>query len=324
MKTYTQLTRDKRYQMFMLLTFGARHKDVAEVLGVHKSTISREFRRNCPDGRYNPYRAQRLTNERRAHRPIRRRFRANHWRCIQALLQRQWSPEQIAARLRWEKRFAISAKWIYEHVRRDRAGGGSLWRHLRRRRYRRFFDTRGHIPGRVDIRRRPAIVERRSRLGDWEGDTLLGTTESLGVLSLCERRSRYTLLAKLAPRSATQVKDKLCALLQAYPVRTITFDNGTEFSAHQAIAEQLNAGVYFARPKAPWQRGLNENTNGLLRQYLPKGASLNSVTERDLDHIMQRLNHRPRKALGFKTPYEVMYRTRTELTASLPAVALDR
>ena len=109
MKTYTQLTRDKRYQMFVLLTFGARYKDVAEVLGVHKSTISREFKRNCPDGRYNPYRAQRLTNERRTHRPIRRRFRALHWRCIQALLQRQWSPEQIAARLRWEKRFAIQA-----------------------------------------------------------------------------------------------------------------------------------------------------------------------------------------------------------------------
>jgi IS30 family transposase len=217
-----------------------------------------------------------------------------------------------------------SAKWIYEHVRRDRAAGGSLWRHLRRRRYRRFFDTRGHIPGRVDIRQRPAIVERRTRLGDWEGDTLLGTTESLGVLSLCERRSRYTLLAKLAPRTATQVKDKLCGLLKAYPVRTLTFDNGTEFSAHQTIAEQLSARVYFARAKAPWQRGLNENTNGLLRQYLPKGASLNSVSEHHLDDIMQRLNHRPRKALGFKTPYEVMYRTRTELTATLPAVALDR
>lgn len=236
-----------------------------------------------------------------------------HWEWVERLLREDWSPEQISLWLAKEGHLAISHEWIYQHILQDKAKGGTLFRHLRcqKRRKKRYgsYERRGQLRNRISIEARPAIVERRSRLGDWELDTIIGAGRRQALVSLSERKSRLTLIAKVPDKGAEGVKQAILTLLAplANHVHTLTSDNGKEFAHHEAIAQSLDASFYFAHPYAAWERGLNENTNGLIRQYFPKGFDFTTITQDDIQAAMDKLNNRPRKCLGMKTPNQVFF-----------------
>ena len=310
---YTQLTREQRYQIDALLKAGHNQTQIAAIITCHKSTVSRELRRNRGYKGYRPLQAQRLAQGRRfqSH-PA--RIAAYTWTQVELLLRQQWSPEQIAGRLRLEQQPTVSYEWIYHHIYRDKQSGGTLYRHLRsqkkqRKRYA-GYARQGQIPNRISIEQRPAIVASRGRLGDWEVDTIVGARHREGILSCTERLSKLTLLRKLKTKGALEVKHSCIELLApcADLVHTITVDNGKEFSDHRDIATVLQADIYFAHPYASWERGLNENTNGLIRQYFPKKSDFAKITNQDVQAIAAKLNNRPRKTLGFRTPNEVFFK----------------
>lgn len=232
-----------------------------------------------------------------------------------ALLREGWSPEQIEGRLAKEESLSISYETIYRFLKEEKDAGGSLFkllRHSRRKRRKRYGseDRRGRIRNQVSIDERPAIVDRRGRTGDWEIDTIVGHQGSGYVVSIVERRSGFTVLGKVTTKHAEGVSAKTIDLLKPWKqwVRTITADNGKEFADHAAISAGLQAAVYFAHPYHSWERGCNENANGLVRQYLPKRRSFRDLTDQECQMIMSRLNHRPRKRLGWETPAEVFTR----------------
>lgn len=308
---YHQLTQEQRYQIWGCLRMRMKRSEIAREVGVHRSTITRELRRN-ESGRwkYNPSRAIRMARERHE-RKIKYRIDKVTWARIESLLKMEWSPEQISERLKLEELMSVSHETIYRHIYRDKQEGGDLYVYLRRRHtYRKRihkYCSRKGWNSRRPISERPAIVETRSRLGDWEADTIIGREKKGGIISLVERRSRYCLLQKVTTKSAQTVAEAICSSLLPVKERvfTITSDNGIEFTRHQTIAKTLDADFFFADPYSSWQRGTNENTNGLLRQYFPKRSSLNSVSDADIVFVTDRLNNRPRKALAFRTPNEV-------------------
>ena len=307
--TYTQLTQEQRYQISALLKTAQSQTKVAEVIGVHRSTVCREIKRNRGKRGYRPQQAQRKAESRQQKAKI--RIQRDVWDLVEQKLRLDWSPEQISGRLK-KSGCAISHEWIYQYVYTDKRTGGNLWKHLRCQKKRRKRingrDRRGIIPNRVSIELRPGIVDERSRLGDWEGDTIIGAKHKGAVLTLVERKSGYTLLGALPKREASQVEAQAVRLLQTVPyLKTLTVDNGKEFSNHSRIAEQTGADVYFAHSYSSWERGTNENTNGLTRQYLPKKRRLDDVDELEFLFIGHRLNHRPRKRLDFLTPHEVFF-----------------
>ncbi|MGH7484848.1 MAG: IS30 family transposase [bacterium] len=322
MKRYTQLTREQRYQIYAYLKAGLNQSQIAAHLGVHKSTLSRERARNQGGRGYRPKQAQTRCETRRALSQG-SRIGAADWRRVERLIRREWSPMQIRDRLLDEGQRPISHEWIYQYLRRDQQAGGTLYRNLRcqRRRRKRYGrpERRGQLKNRVSIDARPAIVARRSRIGDWEGDTLIGHRHRGVLVSMVERKSGYTVLAALPRRTAQAFREATVKLLRPFQARvhTLTLDNGKEGAQHERIAQSLKAHVYFAHPYASWERGTNENTNGLIRQYFPKRRNLSTVTQPELDHAMHRLNHRPRERLGFKTPHEVFFHTKTLLTVAL-------
>ena len=220
----------------------------------------------------------------------------------------------MAARLELEGALQISHESIYRHIYADKRAGGDVWRHLRCqkprcKRYASGQERRGTIRNRVSIDERPEIVEQRVRVGDWEGDTVIGKNH-LGVLvTLAERKSRYVLAGQVRSKHADGVAAKVNSLLRPHKHKchTVTFDNGKEFAEHETIAAELKADIYFAHPYHSRERGLNENSNGLLRQYFPKGMDLTEVTEEQVQWALDRLNHRPRKVLEFRTPFEVFF-----------------
>lgn len=307
---YIQLTLEERYQIAMMYRWGFTQRFIATEVGRHLSTVSRELKRNSVADGYCARRAQRFALQRR--RTGCARLDSHVWNVVDTLLGMDWSPEQISLWLAQHWGLRISHEWIYQHVIRDKRRGGSLYLHLRFQRKRRqrygSYGRRCGIRNRVSIHLRPAVVETRSRLGDWEIDTVAGKRYSGVLVSLTERKSRYVLIAKLPDRRAAGVTAASLALLSPMPGRvyTITADNGTEFSGHQELASTLKAQVYFADPYAPWQRGTNENANGLLRQYFPKGSDFSSITQADLTLAMDRLNNRPRKCLAMQTPNQVL------------------
>lgn len=307
--TYKQLTQEQRYQIYALLKTAHSQSEIAEVIGVHRSTICRELKRNHGTRGYRPQQAHRMAVSRK--KKAIRRIGKGVWEQVEEKLRLELSPEQIAGRMRKEG-CTISHEWIYQYIYADKQAGGDLWKHLRcqkkRRRRINGRDRRGMIPDRVSIDLRPEIVEERSRLGDWEGDTIVGARHKGAVLTMVDRKSGYTLLGALSKREANQVEAQAAWLLRAMPhVKTLTVDNGKEFANHSEIAEQTGADVYFAHPYSSWERGTNENTNGLIRQYLPKKRCLDDLDQSELDFIMHRLNHRPRKRLDFLTPHEVFF-----------------
>lgn len=309
--SYRQLTQGQRYQIWACLRIGMKRSWIAKEVGVHRSTITRELRRN-ESGRwkYNPSRAARFARER--HRE-KRKYRIDKvtWARIESLLKMEWSPEQISERLKLEELMSVSHETIYRHIYRDKEEGGDLYVFLRRRhKYRKRihkYCSRNGWDTRRPISERPAVVELRERLGDWEADTIIGRERCGGIISLVERRSRYCLLQKVPTKSAQTVAEAVCH--QLLPVKdkvlTITSDNGIEFTRHQTIAKVLDADFFFADPYSSWQRGTNENTNGLVRQYFPKKTDFTGLSDSDISFVTNRLNNRPRKVLAFKTPNEV-------------------
>ena len=319
MSTYTQLTREQRYQIKALLDKEHNQSQISETIGVHKSTIQRELKRNRGQRGYRPNQADEKAKARRQGKS-KPRISSRMWAQVRAHLEEDWSPEQVSGRLKRSNIF-VSHERIYQYIYAEKRAGGSLWKHLRHpKKYRKRVggrDRRGKIPHRRSIEERPAIVEERSRVGDWEADLIVAKNGQGVALTLTERKSRFTLLQTLASKHAAPVKDATIELLKWDPrTKTITFDNGKEFAAHQEIAFALKVDCYFAHPYASWERGTNENTNGLIRQYLPKERNLIEVGREEQIQIMDKLNLRPRKCLDFKTPYEVFFNIENVALAS--------
>jgi IS30 family transposase len=322
MRCYTQLTQNQRYQIHAFKKAGFNQTQIAQEVGVHKSTICRELRRNRGLNGYRGLQAHRFAVARRRSRSN-NRITVDDWKLISVLIQLDWSPEQIAGRLRLEDGTSISHEWIYRFIYADKQIGGELYRHLRlKKRYRKRYgvnERRGRQYDRVSIDERPAIVDSRSRLGDWEGDTIVGSTGTAAIVSLVERKTSFTLIGKLSRKTAAETLDSITGMLEPFKsrVHTITCDNGKEFTYHKEMAASLGASVYFAHPYASWERGSNENTNGLIRQYFPRKCDFAAITNQQIRKVTERLNHRPRKKLGFKTPFEEFFKTDTLLTVAL-------
>lgn len=317
--SYTQLTREARYQIFALVKVGRTQTEIAMIIGCHKSTVSRELSRNRKESGYWPGHAQGLA-ERRSRQSHQARIAVKTWQTVEQLLGQDWSPQQITERLLLERQPSVSPERIYLYIYADQRRGGTLHQHLRsqkkqRRRYR-GYQRRGQIPNRVSIDERPAIVDQKKRIGDWEGDLIVGAQRKSALFTATERKSKLTLLCKLANKSAPELRDQSIALFTPFAKRvlTITLDNGKEFCEHEAIAKALGARIYFAHPYASWERGLNENTNGLLRQYFPKGSDLAQLPDAEVRRVGDLLNNRPRKTLGYRTPNEIFFKQRTVLT----------
>lgn len=311
--SYSHITREQRYEIDVLKRQGYSNARIAEIVGKNKSTIGRELRRNGREGRYGAATADKRAKQRRGD-ASRRAYRLTS-KLIglidEKLRGEQWSPEEISNRLRAEGHPTVSHETIYLHVWRDKHAGGDLHRHLRQQKQRRkrygSRDRRGIIANRIGIDERPAIVEERSRIGDWEIDTVIGAKHQGALVTSVERKSRYLVMAPVSSTKAQEVGDALVAIMRPHRARveTITADNGREFAQHEAIARRLAASVYFAHPYHSWERGTNENTNGLVRQYFPKNTNLLSVDAESVREVAAKLNNRPRKVLGWKSPREV-------------------
>jgi transposase, IS30 family len=316
---YTQLAQEQRYQIYALLKMGHNQTEIAAVIGTHKSTVNRELGRNKGQRGYRPKQAHHLALDRRNH--SRKRISDETWELIETKLRLDWSPEQVSGWLNRHHAIQVSHEWIYQYILADKQAGGNLYRHLRcqKKRRKRYgsYDRRGKLPNRMSIEERPAIVEERQRIGDWEVDTIIGKGHRQAIVTLTERKSRLGLLAKVDQRTADQVGDAVIELLQPVTDRlhTLTSDNGKEFADHERIAHDLQVDFFFAHPYAAWERGANENMNGLIRQYIPKTQNFALVTDMDLICIMNRLNHRPRKCLDFQSPFEVFFDQSVALTS---------
>jgi len=302
--SYTQLTQEQRYQISALLKTGCNQTEIAKTIEVHKSTISREVRRNQGQRGYRPKQAHAKAMQRR-NKAVPRISKAE-WKIIDNRLKEDWSPEQISNKLKQLYGIQVSHEWIYNHVREDKRQGGKLYTHLRRpKKYRKQAgngDQRGQIPNKTSIEERPEVVERRERIGDWEADTIIGKGHQGAIVTLVDRKSRFLRMGLVEKRTKDSVKETMVRLLSGYPVHTITCDNGKEFAAHEEVAKTLNAAVFFAHPYASWERGTNENTNGLIRQYVPKGTNFRELSNEDISFIENRLNFRPRKCIDFELP----------------------
>ena len=316
MRHYAQLTKEQRYQIYALLKTGQSQFTIAKMTGKSKSTISREVKRNRGKKGYRPRQAHQMALSRRD--KAIPRLSQEDWEMIEGLVCQDWSPEQIHTRLLDAQGIQVSHEWIYQHVLQDKRNGGNLFQHLRcrpalegspgKKRRKRYgkYDRRGCIPGRVSIEERPEVVNERDRLGDWEVDTIFGRKKQQAIVTATERKSRFTLLRKVNHKTSQEVGNALIELLRPYPVHTITCDNGKEFADHQRIVRELQAQIFFAHPYAAWERGTNENTNGLIRQYFQKGSDFSLISEQDISFAIHRLNQRPRKCLGFDSPSTVM------------------
>lgn len=319
MAKFTHLTPELRYAIELNSTSQVKlsQKELAERLGVSASTISRELKRNSK-GRHKVYEAktaQKMAELKCSRKPY--KITGELARYIKNKLSIGWSPEQIVGRLRLDGESLGLAKvcveTIYQYIYRLQKGGDNLYIHLRRKRKRRRKrlkkdDLRGKIKDKVMIDQRPQEVEDKSRIGDWEGDTIIGLEHQSAILTLVERVTKFTLIVKLESKTAKEVEQKIVEVMKTspLPIKTITFDNGTEFANHVNIAQKLDCQVYFAFPYHSWERGLNENTNGLIRQYIPKKTCFKNIENQQINDIQNTLNNRPRKLLGFLTPIETI------------------
>ena len=312
MNHYNQLTQEQRYHIYGLRKANNSQTSIADAVGVHKSTISRELRRNHGGRGYQPKQAHRLALDKKRHAKKHVKFTAELKELIAKKILLDWSPDQISGYLQKEGSVSVSHERIYQFLLADKKAGGSLYAHLRhsgKKRKKRYGskDRRGQIKNRVSIDERPKIVAKKQRIGDWEGDTIIGKQQQKAIVTLVDRASRMVRIGPVTTKHSDGVAEIITAILK--PMRqishTITLDNGKEFSAHEKVAKSLNLNIYFAHPYSSWERGLNENTNGLIRQYIKKGSSFEGVTTERIRFIEDRLNNRPRKILGYLTPNEV-------------------
>jgi transposase, IS30 family len=317
MKTkYHQLTHEERYSITALLRIGRTQAEIAGELGRSRSTISRELRRNVTrhDGHYRAAKAQQYSVARRRRERRGSWFSAEQMTEVETLLKKKWSPEQVSAVLKQQGVFTISHETIYRHVLKDKKAGGRLYTHMRimskrvRKRYN-GKDSRGVLSGKRHISERPIEAEKRLQIGHWEGDTVIGSDKHACVLTLVERRSGFAVIRKLTSRTAEQATWAAANVIAEHrqKISTITFDNGTEFHSYKVLEGVFPVKCYFATPYHSWERGSNENLNGLFRQYIPKGTCMKSLTQKECDRIAYELNSRPRKRHGFKTPMEIYH-----------------
>jgi IS30 family transposase len=311
LRTYRQLTSGERYELSALRKQGLRPAAIARALGRHRSTVCREIRRNSSqDGAYRPSVAGEMTRGRRSRSHRNQHFTAGDWRVVLPWLAQDFSPEQVSGWLRRRRELSISHETLYNYIWEDRRRGGTLYRHLRgarKQRRKRYgqYDSRGRLAGKRPISERPPAAENRSRVGHLEGDTVLGTDRHC-LLTLVDRKTGFTWIGKLEARTVEATSRAAIRLINAAArtTRTVTVDNGTEFHGYKAIEAATAVTFFFATPHHSWERGTSENTNGLIRQYAPKRTSLPRLTQAACDRIAAKLNHRPRKRLGFRTPAE--------------------
>jgi IS30 family transposase len=312
-----QLSMEEREVVSQMWSAGHSRKAIAQRLGRSRSTIGRELARNGhADGSYSAVSAQQKAIRRRRERPLVRKLQRPELNAaVRSRLTREWSPDQIAGRLQYdhpeEKQFHVAAQTIYTWLEQD--GDRDHWKTFLRRGGQPPKSPRsGQIPRQVKIDGRPEAANQRQRLGDFEGDTIVSRGKRSGLVTLVDRKSRYLLAAKLKDRTARRTRRKIERLLKDLPPElrhTATFDNGKEFSEHEALARNAGIDVFFAHPYASWERGTSEQTNGLLRQYYPKGTDFAEVSHHDLARTVESINQRPRKCLGYKTPSEVFFDT---------------
>lgn len=314
---YHQLTQGERYTIARMRSRRHSMREIAACLGRSASTVSRELWRNrsVHDDNYRVDKAQSKAMARRSRSRKKSQFRPSEWARIVARLKRYWSPKQIAGRRKRLRRRPISHETIYRYVRRDRQRGGDLWRSMRHmskigRKHRGSPATRGILEGKRHISERPPEVELREELGHFEGDTVMGADGRHCIVTLVERVTGYLLIKKLSARNAEQAAAALARMVIGLKgrIKTITLDNGTEFHGYKSVQDQFGVQFFFATPYRSWERGSNENTNGLVRQYLPKGTCLKNLTQAQCNWIAKELNDRPRERLGFRTPTEAFLR----------------
>ena len=317
---YKQLTFEQRIEIYALLKAGYNQTQIAEFIGVSKTTICREIKRNTGLKGYRPKQANQQTLDRKHNAKKHIRFTNEVQNEVIKYLNQDWSPEQISGWLKANNQLAVSHETIYQFIIRQQKNGGDLYTHLRQNRKKRrkrikTKDRRGQIPDRVSIDQRPAIVDNKERIGDWEIDTVIGKNHKGALVTAVERKTKFTCISHVPKREAALVSKALVRMLMPYKkmVHTITSDNGKEFAKHQKIAKALNAQFYFAHPYCSWERGLNENTNGLVRQYFPKKSSLVDVNKEQIVEVQNKLNNRPRKSLNFQKPATIFLKSSVAL-----------
>ena len=314
-RKYSQLTTGERNQFYALRKAKIPMTEIAQQLDRSRTTLYNELNRNTGGRGYRPQQAQQLAQQRRAEKAQPLKMKPKVIAYIEAKLQVQWSPEQVANVMKTDPdapEIAVSHETIYQHIWEDQRAGGIWYTHLRqgqkkRRKRRDSKDSRGKIRNRVDIDQRPPVVETRSRIGDWEADLVCGVGASGYLVTLVERVSRRVLIGFTKTKFADQVTTEILRLLENEIVETLTFDNGKEFAGHEQIATKLGCKCFFAKPYHSWERGANENTNGLIRQYFPKKMSFARITASQIALVQNRLNTRPRKCLDFKPPDTVYF-----------------
>lgn len=308
-----KLTSVERCQIAALHDGGKRPTEIAKQLGRSISTITRELSRNSTNGKYDFESAVAAAKKKRGQQN-KPKITDDNWTYVRTLLRQKWSPEQIDG---WLKRhhevgFRVSRESIYQYVKENKQKGGDLYLSLRRSgkpyNHGRFKKYRGKIKGRIDITHRPDIVNKRLRIGDWEVDSVIGSLQKSSIVTLVERVSRYTSIIKVDSKEADGVAQAIVDKCKTsnFPVKTITGDNGLEFANHAHIAKELGIDFYFTHPYCSWEKGTNENTNGLIRQYFPKGTDFNLITKNMIDKVEKELNNRPRNCLKFRKPIEIL------------------
>lgn len=312
---YKHLTQDERYSIERMRKAGYKQNAIAELLDRSEGTISREIRRNMGKRGYRSGQAGDVAAQRRLESRKAKRFTAAVQKAVESYLQEDYSPEQVTGFMRRQGEDTVSHERIYQHIYADFKAGGDLHKHLRRKRKRRKRrlgrpDKRGAIVNRVSIEDRPASVDSKYYYGDWEGDLIMGGKHQGAVLTLAERKTQLCLMYPLESKRSDEVQAAMIKVLQPFvgKIRSITLDNGKEFAGHEGVSEALGTQVYFAHPYSSWERGLNENTNGLIRQYLKKGESLLGLSLEECNRIADKLNDRPRKTLGFVAPIELYHK----------------
>ncbi len=312
MEKYKQLTLGLRYQIFAYKNENYTQSKIAELLGVNKSTISRELKRNSNNDYYSPEDAHISAVSRDKFKDRYHKITKKLKLKIGKLLKEGLSPEQLTGRLKLHKIANISYETVYRYIYANQISGGRLYKYLRHKNKKygnrsSQYKTRGQIKNRVNISQRAKIIETKTRFGDFEVDTIIGKDHKGAIVTLVDRKSKFTLMRIVESKQAGAVTQAIIELL--YPIRnlvhTITSDNGKEFSYHEEIAKELNIKFYFCDPYSSWQRGLNEHTNGLVREYIPKKSSFENVNNTQILIIQNRLNNRPRKILKYYTPNEI-------------------
>ena len=311
----SHLTVEQRYTIDVMIRNGYKQKDIAKAINKDKSVVSRELKRN-KDMRSGEYRydlAQRKYDKRNKDKPKRILFTPEVQQNVESLLKEDYSPEQIVGTLKKQNKETVSVERIYQHIWDDKKQKGELYLHLRNkgRRYRKrgnLKDNRGIIKNRIGIENRPEIVEERNRFGDLEVDLIIGKNHNQAILTICDRASGMLKMRKVKSKQAKEVGVALVEELEDWKpyIKTITADNGKEFADHEYVAESLNIDYFFARPYHAWERGSNENLNGLIRQYFKKASDFTIITDEQVKEIEKKLNNRPRKRFQFENPIFVM------------------